>query len=458
MLETRPIDYATSTAGELVRALATREVSASELLDAAIARIAAENPRINAVVVLDFDRARGAATAADAALARGETRPLLGLPMTVKESHRAAGLPASWGIPEYAGWTPHADSTGVARLKAAGAVILGKTNVATRLEDWHAANAVYGRTNNPHDLTRTPGGSSGGAAAALATGMVPLEFGSDIGGSIRVPAHFCGVFGHKPTHGLVPITGHAPPPSDAGAAAPEFDVIGPMARTAPDLDLALQVLAGPDGDLAKGYGLALSPARAGRLADYRVLILDTHPCCTTDSSIKAALNRLGEALAAAGAKVHYASPRLPDLRVAHETYMRMLIAIVGRNRGRRDPMDVWTWLDGLDLISAHRSGWAALFEDVDVVLAPPFGTAAFPHADQMDWSERTLPIDGEATPYGAQTAWPGTATFPGLPSTCAPISRTSEGLPIGVQIIGARFEDRTTIGFAGLIEREIGRV
>ena len=457
MPKSRPIEYATCTAGELARALAERDICAVELFDAAVARIEAENPRINAVVVRDFDRARDAAKAADAALARGEARPLLGVPMTVKESHRVAGLPASWGIAEHAGWTPRADSTGVTRLKAAGAVILGKTNIATRLGDWHAANAVYGRTNNPHDLNRTPGGSSGGAAAALATGMVPLELGSDIGGSIRVPAHFCGVFGHKPSYGLVPITGHAPPGVDADAASPEFDVIGPLARTASDLDLALQVLAGPDGDVAKAYRLTQPSARAKRLADHRVLILDSHPCCATDSQIKAALHRLGEALARAGAKVEFQSPLLPDLRAAHETYVRMLIVIVGRLQRRPDPIDAWAWMDGLDLIATHRRRWAALFEAFDVVLAP-FGTAAFAHADDVDWSQRTLMIDGEATPYGAQTAWPGTATFPGLPATCMPISKKSDGLPIGVQVVGPRLEDRTTIAFAELVEREIGLV
>src|SRR5262249_53141777 len=187
-----------SSATELVDALAARKVSALELADEAIGRIEARDKAINAVVVRDFDRAREAAAAADAALARGERRPLLGLPMTVKESHNIEGLPTTWGLPAARDWVPQADSVGVSRLKAAGAVILGKTNIPLMLADFQSYNDVYGRTNNPWDLTRGPGGSSGGGAAALAARMIPLEFGSDIGGSIRNPAHFCGVFGHKP--------------------------------------------------------------------------------------------------------------------------------------------------------------------------------------------------------------------------------------------------------------------
>src|SRR5271165_6552285 len=195
-------DYAASTAGGLAEALANRRIGAVELFEAAVAAIEAKDGPINAVVVRDFDRARDAAKAADAALARGESRPLLGVPMTVKESHHIPGLPTTWGLEPFKGWTPKTESVGVTRLKAAGAIILGKTNIPPSLGDWQANNPIYGRTNNPHDLTRSPGGSSGGGAAALAAGMIPLEFGSDIGGSIRAPAHMCGVFGHKPSFDL----------------------------------------------------------------------------------------------------------------------------------------------------------------------------------------------------------------------------------------------------------------
>ena len=230
------------TAGDLVAAL-----------DFAIARIEALDGKINAVVVRDFDRARIAADAADAALARGERRQLLGVPMTVKEQFNVAGLPTTWGDPKFKDWRPDADALAVARLKAAGAIIIGKTNVPLRLTDWQSYNEVYGTTNNPWDLGRTPGGSSGGAAAALAAGFVPLELGSDIGGSLRAPAHFCGVFAHKPSLDLVPQRGSGPPQTRAIPVRGDLAVAGPMARSAADLALELEVLAGPD-ELSEGIG------------------------------------------------------------------------------------------------------------------------------------------------------------------------------------------------------------
>jgi amidase len=263
MSETLSRDTLDASATDLVAALAARRIGALELTDEAIARIEARDGPINAVVVRDFDRARDAARAADAALARGERGPLLGLPMTIKESHHVAGLPTTWGFEPFKGFVPPADSVGVSRLKAAGAVILGKTNVPPWLADYQSNNPIYGRTRNPWDLSRTPGGSSGGSAAALAAGMVPLEFGSDIGGSIRMPAHFCGVYGHKPSYGLVPTRGSSPPYVPDGAPV-VLVVVGPLARTAADLGLALDVLAGPDVGEATGYRLALPPARHAR--------------------------------------------------------------------------------------------------------------------------------------------------------------------------------------------------
>src|SRR5216683_1156067 len=267
-----PAGLAFRTAGELTTALANRKISARELLDAAISRIEALDPKINAVVVRDFDRARAAADAADAALARGERRPLLGLPMTVKEQFNVAGLPTTWGDPKLKDWRPDFDALAVTRLKGAGAIIIGKTNVPLRLIDWQSYNEVYGTTNNPWDVGRTPGGSSGGAAAALAAGFVPLELGSDIGGSLRAPAHFCGVFSHKPTLDLVPQRGSGPPQIPAVPVRGDLAVYGPMARSAADLALELDVLAGPD-EMAEGIGykLALPSPRHDNLADFRVL-------------------------------------------------------------------------------------------------------------------------------------------------------------------------------------------
>jgi amidase len=451
------IDYPTASAGALAAALRYRKVSAVELFETAVARIEAMDGEINAVVVRDFDRAREAAKAADAALARGERRPLLGVPMTVKESFHIPGLPTTWGLAAFKGWTPPFEATGVTRLKAAGAVILGKTNVPPNLADFQSDNPVYGRTNNPRDLSRTPGGSSGGAAAALAAGYTPLEFGSDIGGSIRIPAHFCGVFGHKPSFGLIPMTGHAPPGIEAPGAGVDLAVVGPLARSAADLDLALGVLAGPDGEEAKGYHVDLPAPRATRVADFRILVLDRHPLAEVDDEVRAVLHATAERLERAGAKVVRSRKRLPDLAAAHGVNMQMLNAIITRGlKGARPPIDAHVWMTALDARAGVRRAWAHLFEEVDVVLAPPLGVAAFPHNASPNFPARTLTINGEVTPYFAQLAWSSVATLPGLPATVAPAGLTRAGLPVGVQIIGPYLEDRTTIALARLIEGPSG--
>jgi amidase len=454
MSETLSRDLLDRSAGELVAALAARQVGALELTDAAIARIETRDVAINAVVVRDFDRAREAAKAADAALARGERAPLLGLPMTVKESHDIAGLPSTWGFDLFKDYVAQRDSTGVQRLKAAGAVILGKTNVPVMLSDWQSVNPIYGRTVNPWDPTRSAGGSSGGSAAALAAGMVPLEFGSDIGGSIRVPAAFCGVFGHKPSYNLIPSRGQAPMGLDG--LPPPLAVVGPMARSAADLQLALDVLAGPDELEGVGYRLDLPAPRGAKLSDYRVLIVDELPGVPTDNEIRGALAELGDKLEKAGAKITRDAARLPDPLGAREVYMGLLNVAMSRGRPDAKPIDAHAYMALLDGQLAFRRRWAELFQEFDVVLAPCSGTVAFPHVDESDWTKRTLTINGEATPYGAQLGWPAVALLPNLPATAAPIGFTRGGLPIGAQVIGNYLEDRTTIAFAGLVERAFG--
>jgi amidase len=451
MTKTQIDTYATAGAGELAAALADGAVSAVELFEAAVARIEALDGPINAVVVRDFDRARDAAKAADADLARGERRPLLGVPITVKEAFNVAGLPTTWGSPLLKDWIAPTDATAVARLKAAGAVILGKTNVPPFLADWQSANPVYGRTNHPLDPSRTPGGSSGGSAAALAAGMVPLEFGSDIGGSIRVPAAFCGVYGHKPSYGLVPARGHAPAGMDG--VPPPLNVVGPLARSVADLTLALDITAGPADEEAVGYRLALPPARHARLADFRVLVIEAHPVAKVDHEITAAINRLAANLETAGAAVARQSDKLPDLAAAHGTYLAILMTAVSRG-GPAPPnlMDAHAWMTALDRQLAVRRQWGALFGDFDVVIAPCMGVVAFPH-DDSDFAARNHLINGEVTSYQDQVAWPGMATLPGLPATAVPVGKTLAGLPIGAQIIGPYLEDHTTLAFADLIAR-----
>lgn len=437
------------TARQLVARLAAGEVRALELCEQAIAAIETGDGAINAVVVRDFARAREAARAADAALARGERRPLLGLPITVKEAFDVAGLATTWGISAFAGHRPAQDAAAVARLKAAGAVLLGKTNVATALADWQSVNPLFGRTCHPEDPARTPGGSSGGSAAALAAGFVALELGSDIGGSIRVPSVFCGLYGHKPSLEVIPSRGHVFPGSFDRPNL--FNVVGPMARDADDLILAFELLAGAEGPHATGWQLALPPPRRPQLAGLRVLALSHHPGCATDAAIRAAVGRVADALARAGAQVVHRHPRLPDLAAGQAVYETLLMAITTRGLPDAPALSAAQWLDGLDARAQARADWQRLFGEVDLVVAPAFGTAAFRHVTGRDWSARRLSIDGEATPYDQQLAWPGVATFAGLPATAMPAGRTPEGLPAGVQLIGPFLEDRTPLRVAQLL-------
>jgi len=472
------------TLKELVAALQARKVSASELTDQTIARIESLDQRLNAVVVRDFDRARDAAKAADAALALGERRPLLGVPITIKEAFNIAGLPTTWGDPHFKDFIPKEDALLVSRVKGAGAVILGKTNVPLRLDDWQSYNDIYGTTNNPWDLGRTPGGSSGGSAAALAAGFGALSFGSDAGGSLRVPAHYCGICAHKPTFGLVPTRGHWPPPTPPSVREVDLAVVGPMARSAADLALALDIVAGPDEERAGiGYRLALRPPRHDDLKSFRVLVIDTHPLMPTGSAVRAALDRLSERLARAGVKVAHASPLVPDLVDSARLYMRLLAFVDDAtvtpdeyNEARRlaealAPSDHSLLAENLrGAVMSHRDWlaadaargrlqqqWSTLFREWDVVLCPPAPVVAFPHDHSMPFEARQVDIDGKLFSYfEAQIVWAELATLSGLPATVIPIDHSQTGLPIGVQIVGPYLEDRTTIAFAELFEREFG--
>jgi len=475
-------DYALSygTTKDLVAALAAGKISALELTDHVIARIEALDPKLNAVVARDFDRGRDAARSADAALARGERRPLLGIPMVVKESFDVAGLPTTWGVPAFKDFIPQEDAVMVARVKAAGAVILGKTNVPFLLGDWQSYNEIYGTTNNPWDLGRTPGGSSGGSSAALAAGYGPLSLGSDIGGSLRVPAHYCGVYAHKPTLNLIPPRGHFVP--GLVARISDLAVVGPMARSAADLDLALAVTAGPDETrLGIAYRLDLPKARHQQLKDFRVLIIDDHPSLPTAVSVRAALERLSQQLVKAGATVAHASPLLPDLATSARLYMRLLMSALSERwpaetyqqaettaaalKPEDDSLEAERWRGA---VMSHRDWaaadtarmtlqqqWSAVFREWDVVLCPPMPTPAFAH-DHAPMAERRIDVDGKQFSFFDQLVWPEIATTPGLPATAAPIGLSNTGLPVGVQIVGPYLEDRTPIAFAALMEREFG--
>ena len=286
------------TAVDLSAALAAKKVSAVELAQDAIGRIERHDKKINAVCVRDFERGLAAARAADTALARGDKKPLLGIPLTAKESYNIAGLPTTWGIPQQKDFVPGEDALAITRVKDAGGVILGKTNVPLGLGDWQSYNDIYGTTNNPYNLGRTPGGSSGGSAAALAAGYGALSLGSDIGGSLRAPAFHCGVYAHKPTFNLVPVRGHTPPPFPPLPIDRDMAVVGPMARGAADLSLLLDVMAGPDPlEAGVAYRLSLPPPRHSELKSFRVLVIDTDPTMPTDQAIRGTIDTLAKNLA-----------------------------------------------------------------------------------------------------------------------------------------------------------------
>lgn len=471
------------TAEELVAALRAGDVTSVELTDEAIARIERDDKMINAICVPDFDRARAAAHHADRARARGEDRPLLGIPVTVKESYNIAGLPTTWGMPMYRDFVPAEDAVQVSRLRAAGAVVLGKTNVPLGLQDLQSFNEIYGTTNNPWDHDRTPGGSSGGSAAALAAGFGALSIGSDLAGSLRTPAHFCGVYAHKPTLGLVANRGMVAPPAPALPVDLDLAVVGPMARAARDLTLLLDVMAGPDPlTLGVACDVALPPARHQRLGDFRVLVLDEHPFIPTGSAVRAGVNRVAGALVEGGARVERRSPLLPDLAEAATLYLQLLFS----GSVARFPVEAYErlriraaglgaddrsldaarlrgmvfshrdWIEANDRRELHRHGWRQFFAEFDAVVCPITPTPAFGHDHDPDLLERRIDIDGVAYPFSDQLVWAGLATMPGLPATAIPAGRSCEGLPVGVQLIGPMFEDRTPLRLAELLEQRIG--
>jgi amidase len=472
-----------STAVELTAALKAKKVSSVELAQDAIGRIERHDGKINAICVRDFDRALDAARAADAALARGEHKPLLGIPLTVKESYNVAGLPTTWGIPEQKNFVPKEDALSISRVKEAGGVILGKTNVPLGLGDWQSYNDIYGTTHNPFDLARTPGGSSGGSSAALAAGYGPLSLGSDIGGSLRVPAFHCGVYAHKPTFALVANRGHLPPALPPLPSNRDLAVIGPMARGAADLSLLLDVTAGPDPiEAGKAYRLELPPPRHNAMKDFRILLIDSDPLLPTDKDVRGAIEKLAADLGKAGVKVTRQTPLLPDFAASSRLYMRMLMSLLGagfpqeiydgakagvaqlkpddmslraeRLRGLTLSHRDWVVADGGR--ARLRAQWHELFKNFDAVICPIMPTPAYVQDQSPEQEDRRINIDGKDYPYPDQLAWPGIATLPGLPATAIPLGLTSQGLPVGVQIVGPWLEDRTPLKLAELIEREFG--
>jgi amidase len=475
-------EWTFASARALRKALRAKKVSALELAQDAIAQIEKHDAKINAVCVRDFERALKAARAQDRAIAKGKAGPLAGLPITVKESYNVAGLPTTWGFVPQKNFVAAEDALAVARSKVAGAVVLGKTNVPVGLADWQSYNDIYGVTGNPFDAGRTPGGSSGGSSAALAAGYGPLSLGSDIGGSLRSPAHFCGVYAHKPTYALVPSRGHTPPPFPPLPLDRDMAVVGPMARSAGDLADLLDVIAGPDElEAGRGYRLALPQARHASLKGFRILVLDTHPMMPVAASIRAALDKLAAQLAKGGVKIRRESSLLPDLEGAARLYMRLLMSFLGatfppeiyeaiktkaatlgpddnslaaeRVRGLAMNHRDWVMYDGQR--AGLRAKWRAFFGEFDALICPIMPTPAYPQDHSPDQTQRRIRVDGKDYPYQDQLFWPGVATCPGLPATAIPLG-LADGLPIGAQIVGPWLEDRTTLRLAELIEQAFG--
>ncbi len=441
------------SATDAAQTLRRKERSSRELTEMLLARIEAVNPALNAVVELRREAALQEAAAADETTARGDDAgPLHGVPMTIKDSFNVAGLHTTWGNPAFKDFVADSDATVARRLKQAGAIIVGKTNLAFMLGDFgQTANELYGVTGNPWDVARTPGGSSGGAAAALAAGMTFLEYGSDLVGSIRIPASFCGVYGLKPSVGTVPLTGFQPPGPPAGPSDMAYmSAIGPLGRSAPDLRTALRVTGGPEGQAAKAWSWALSPPRHRRLEEFRVGVVLDHPHAPVSSEVTAPLSNAVDALARAGATVVEGWPDGVDPVSNYESFGFHVQLFFAFQQPDEDFATLSEVVDHETRRMAARAAWNRYYDDIDVFLCPVNFTPAFPH-DGRPFEARTIATPEGDRPYTNQVFWVSHASLPGLPAVAAPVGRTPGGLPVGAQIVGPLHEDDTAITFAELL-------
>ncbi|MBN9742636.1 amidase [Amycolatopsis sp. A1MSW2902] len=472
-------DLAFRSARELAAAVAAREVSSVELLEHYLSRAERLDPKVNAIVAKDEEGARAAALAADRAVSRGEPLgPLHGVPVTIKDATEVAGMRTTGGSARWGHYVPAGDAESVTRIKNAGAIVFGKTNMPADGRDWQTYNEIYGTTNNPWDPTRGPGGSSGGSAAAVAAGLTGLELGGDAAGSIRVPAHFCGVYGLRTSYGIVPgrgnVAGHAP----GTLAASDMAVLGPLGRHADDLDLGLDVLAGADDDQAPAWRLELPAARPNTLREFRVAAWLDDPFCPVDSELVAIMRAALEAVRAEGAVVAE-GPGPIGLEETMALYYPLLIAQSGLMDSAESYAGLvelaaaegaagafasdmtisfrgWHTLDERRQHSRRR--WAEFFRDVDVLLLPVSPTAAFPHDQRPDpsWSLRTLRVDGAERPYRDMLPWIAPSALNYLPAAVAPVGTTRDGLPVGIQVIAPYLHDRTAVRFVQCLAKAIG--
>ena len=468
-----------ATAAAAAIALRNKQISARELLSITFQRIDRHNPSLNAIVWQDRERATACAKAADEAIAAGAAVGALhGVPITIKESFAYQGSPSTWGLPALKNANSPCTAIAVERLESAGAIVVGKTNVAVMLGDWQSDNPVYGTTNNPWDLARTPGGSTGGGAAAVAAGLGCLTIGSDLSGSIRIPAHFCGVYGHKPSLNLVSMEGFQPGPWDGSPGYPmDVAVAGPLARSARDLLLALDVLGGANSDEAKAWSWRMPAARQSRLEDFRIGCVFDDDVCPVGSDVASVYADALSALQKKGAKVERGWPDGVDPHAQMNTFSYLVFALVTadmnadarqrlRQRFEADPHNTYAaaavepharWLHETVQRLSVRARWQKYFESHDVFLMPTTFTAAFPHDHSEPIDKRILDTPEGKRPYVRDIpSWISLASLAGLPATVAPVGRTRAGLPVGMQIVAPMWEDATAIEFAARLADVIG--
>jgi len=466
------------SATELAALIKARKIGSEELLDLYLQRIEKYNPRVNAVIAMDVAGARRRAKAADSALPKGEDwGPLHGLPVTIKDSFDLAGLPATWGVPELKDHRPATNAFAVQRYLDAGAIAFGKTNVAAYLIGWATANEIYGTTSNPWDLDRSPGGSSGGSAAALAAGLTALDIGVDFGGGVRNVAHYCGIYGHKPTYGITNWVGHVMP---GIGHKPDLAVVGPLARSAEDLKVALSLIAGPIPDEAIAWQLKLPAARATKLSELRVAVMLEDPAFPVDSEVQERVQRVAEFFVKSGAKVSNDARPAIDSEAAFRIFGGLLMAglasrqndegwwkrlshlrarFMGSDDAKGGGEKVFSHADWIELDAARNSlrrAWRTFFQDWDIMLCPAAPTVAVPHDPKHAWHERKVTVKGRAISPADPTFWGAFTTVAYLPSTVAPAGLTKSGLPVGVQIVGPEYGDYTCIETARLLEHELG--
>jgi amidase len=444
---------ATSSAGELAEAIRQRQISSRELLDLYLDRIDRLNPTINAVVTLDAERAVAAAARADQATASGEDLgPLHGLPTTIKDAIATEGIRSTGGSTQLRDHVPTEDAPTVAQLKQAGAIVFGKTNLPEWSGDLQSFNDVFGTTNNPWDTSRVPGGSSGGAAAATATGLTSFELGTDIGGSVRIPSHFCGTYGLKPSYGVVPQRGYLDHPA-GGTIDPDINVFGPIARSADDLDLLLDVLAAPPPELQPAWRIELPEPTRTSAAGLRVAVWFDDPLHPVEREYRALLQVAADRLADDGAKVEEARPPV-DSEAQRGLFSTMIVSAIVQSfpEELHDLGGTYAaWLANARTRAELQCAWAEWFTAYDLLLVPVTPTPAIAHDQEGDATSRVIAIDGANFPYLEQIAWTGLIGIVGLPAAVPPIGRTAANLPVGVQVVAPFLHDRQAIAGARLL-------